>query len=324
MKAAVLTELGKPPIYKDFPDPVPQNDEQLILHIKAAAVKNIDRSRAAGRHYASYQRLPLVVGIDGAGVLKNGLRVYAIGLTGMMAEKALIDKNNYIVLPDDLDYVTAAALPNAVLGAAMSLLFKGKMKKGNTVLINGATGVTGQLAVQVARHYGAAKIIATGRNEVMLQKLLQFGADITVSLKQEEEAIRSQLKGILQTSPVDVIVDYLWGRPTELILDALKGSGLDTMRQKVRIVTVGEMAGPTITLPSGILRSSPVELVGSGFGSLLDDEFEEFNKEIVPEMFQLAASGKLEISTQTAKLENIESAWQQDIESGKRLVITME
>ncbi len=163
MKAAVLHKLGEAPKYEDFASPVTNNENQILITVKAASVKNLDKLRASGLHYASHTNLPEVVGVDGVGLLEDGTRVYATGLTGMIAEEALIDKNKYTVLPPSIDDITAAALPNAVMGAALALKYRAEMKAGDTVLINGATGVTGKVAIQVARHYGAKRIIVTGK-----------------------------------------------------------------------------------------------------------------------------------------------------------------
>jgi len=187
MKAAVLHQLGSVPEYEDFPDPNP-TQEQLLITVKAASIKNLDKARASGKHYASYITLPAVVGIDGVGVLENGTRIYAQGITGMIAEKALIAKNRYTVLPQNIDDATAAALPNAAMGAALALRYRAEIKKGNVVLINGATGVTGQLAIQMAKYYGASKVIATGRNMEMLEKLTELGADEIISLRQDDNS----------------------------------------------------------------------------------------------------------------------------------------
>ncbi|NIA01055.1 zinc-binding alcohol dehydrogenase family protein, partial [Massilia sp. CCM 8734] len=111
----------------------------------------------------------------------------ALGVTGMIAEKAIIDKNKMVKVPEGLDDCTAAALPNAVAGSAMALRFRADIQKGETVLINGATGVTGKIAIQLARHYGAEKIIVTGRKEETLKTLLNLGADEYVVLTQPEE-----------------------------------------------------------------------------------------------------------------------------------------
>lgn len=322
MKAALLTQFGTSPVFSEVPEPVPQNSSQILISVKASAIKNLDKLRASGKHYSSYKTLPAIVGMDGVGVLENGQRVYAQGITGMIAEMGLVATDKYTLLPDGLDYVTAAALPNAVLGAAMALRFRAGMKPGDTVLINGATGVTGQLAVQIARHYGASQIIATGRNHDALERLKQLGADTVVSLKQDDEEIIKQLKDMHLHNTIDIVIDYLWGKPIELIITALKGQGgLNSFTPRVRIVTVGAMAGETISLTSGTLRSSAFEILGSGFGSLSEEDFRTFDSEVLPEMFQLAADGKVTIDTHSEKLENIEQAWNLEVGAGKRLVI---
>jgi NADPH:quinone reductase-like Zn-dependent oxidoreductase len=324
MKAVVLHQLGQAPKYEDFPDPIPTNPGQLLITVKAASVKNLDKGRASGQHYASYTKLPVIVGTDGVGLLPDGTRVYALGLSGTIAEKALIDKNNFVKIPDGLDDVTAAALPNAVMGAAQSLLFRARIKPGETVLVNGATGVTGSLAVQVAKYYGAKKVIATGRNIAALENLRHLGADEIISLKQDDKPLVEQIQALHNNGPIDIVIDYLWGHPAELILTALKGSNnIHASTARVRFVTVGSMAGETIQLPSGILRSSAIEILGSGFGSLSKDEMQKMNSAVLPEMMQLAANGKLKIETETAPLKDVETAWEKVIEGGKRLVIVM-
>jgi NADPH:quinone reductase-like Zn-dependent oxidoreductase len=321
MKAAVLHQLGNAPEYEDFTDPVPGNASEILINVKAAAIKNLDKGRASGQHYASYKHLPVLVGIDGVGILENGRRVYAQGITGMMAEKALINKNNYVELPDKIDDATAAALPNAVLGAGMALLYRAQIKKDEVVLINGATGVTGKLAVQLAKYYGASTIAVTGRNSEQLAQLKSFGADLIISLKQDDEHIIQQIKELHASTPVDIVIDYLWAKPVELILRSLKGGGTNHISHRVRLVTVGSMAGEHITLESGTLRSSAIEILGSGFGSISKDEWQQYTAKILPEMFQLAANGGLVIETETEPLSNIKLAWQKEAAPGKRIVV---
>ena len=324
MKAAVLNEFGASPVYQDSPDPVPQNADQILLNVKAASVKNIDKLRAGGKHYASHKELPAIVGLDGVGILEKGKRVYAQGLTGMIAEKALISAHRFTLLPDQIDDITAAALPNAVIGATMALLFRAKMQKGQTVVINGATGVTGRLAVQIAKHYGAANVIVTGRNAEALATLTQLGADHIISLHQDDETVIDQLKEIHKSNPIDVVIDYLWGHPIELIIKSLKGGGIHSVTHPVKIVTVGDMAGENINLASGTLRSSAIEILGSGLGSLSHNDLKMFDTVVLPEMFQLAVDNKIIIDTQVERLEDIESVWHEDIGTGKRLVISIE
>ena len=324
MKAAVLNNTGEIPQYGEFQMPVPQSTDQLLLRVLASALKNLDKSRAAGTHYSGYDQFPAVVGTDGAGVLEDGTKVYATtGITGMMGEYALISKKACTVVPDGLDMAIAAALPNAVIGAALALKFRAGMQPGQHVLINGATGFTGKAAVQIAKHYGAGHITATGRNEEVLQQLKSLGADTVIALNNTDDAITADLKNVLATQPVDIVLDYLWGRPIELIIQSLKGAGLQSIPRPVKIVTVGEMAGPAINLSSGVLRSAPVEICGSGFGSLPQSALAAFQLEILPEMFMLAAAGRLKVDIKTEPLSNVSAAWSHDVTGGERIVLTM-
>ena len=321
MKAAVLHQLGHFPKYGEFPAPIAETEQQLLITMKAASIKNLDKSRASGHHYGSHEHLPTVVGIDGVGELADGTRVYAMGITGMMAEQALIDKDRYVKLPDGIDNVAAAALPNVVIGAALALKYRGGMEPGKTVLINGATGVTGKAAIQIARHYGAKRVIATGRNPEILKRLPSLGADVVISLKQEDDVIVKRLKQIHSETPIDIVIDYTWGHPASLIISALKGGGLKSIDTVVKFVTVGSMAGDVIEVSSGVLRSSPIELLGSGFGSLPQAAIAKLSAEILPEMFQLMADGKLQIDTDVVALKDVERAWGNHESTGRRLVV---
>ena len=322
MKAAVLKQLGELPVYGDFPDPIPQNADQLVLKVKAAALKNIDKLKTAPGTYLSHRELPTVVGMDGVGVLEDGTTVYAQGITGMMAEKALITKGRYTPLPKGIDPVLAAAIPNAVLGSAMALHIRAKLKAGDTVVINGATGVTGKVAVQVAKHLGASRVIAIGRNASALEKLKALGADELIHLSEDDKAFVHHLKEIEKQTPIDIVIDYLWGRPTELLIQALRVEGPNTNMHKIKLVTVGDMAGQNMTLNSAALRSADIEILGSGLGNLTPKDFTEFGTVILPKMFALAVEGKLTLETHQQPLANIHEAWHTPA-NGKRIVLTM-
>lgn len=319
MKAAVY-RTGELPIYADFPEPIAAKPGELLMNVKAVAVKHLDKSRVSGKHYSSEKDNNLrIAGGDGAGVLEDGRRVYAIGSSGMMAEKALVEEDRMVLIPDGLAFNVAAALPNAIMGSAIAFRFRALIKPGETVLINGATGFTGKVAVQVARHYGAGKIIVTGRNEEILQSLHAFGADEMVPLKQSDDALLKQLKDIHAAAPFDIVLDYLWGHSAETILNSLKGNG--TFSHKTRFVTIGGMAGDSIQLSSQILRSTDLHISGSGLGSWTKADVQALLTEIVPEMFQLAANGKLKVDIVTMELKDIGTVWDMDVPGGKRLVI---
>jgi len=325
MKAAVVLQKGEAPKYvADFAEPEVKNENEVILRMKASAVKNLDKLRASGQHYSTQHEAfePKVVGSDGVGLLPDGKRVYAIGIGGMIAEKALVSKDIMVAVPENLDDAVAAALPNAIMGSALALRFRAGMQKGETVLINGATGVTGKMAVQLAKYYSAQKIIVTGRNEQALAQLQTLGADEIISLRQEDENISAAIKEIHKGSPVDMVIDYLWGHSAELILETLKGHGGASHR--TRFITVGGMAGDAITLSSSILRSTDIQLSGSGLGSWSREEVKSLVAEILPEMYQMAAEGKLVMDTVSVPLSDIEIAWNRNIEGGKRLVVLMD
>ena len=321
MKAAVVYQRGTLPQYADFPEPVVHNQEEVLITVKAAAIKHFDKGRVSGKHYSAdtNNQSATVIGGDGVGLLHDGTRVFALGISGMMAEKATIEKRRMVKLPDGIDDATAAALPNAVAGSAMALRFRAAMKEGETVLINGATGFTGKVAVQIAKLYGAKRIIVTGRNEQSLQSLIALGADEIVSVNQEDENFVAQLKAIHHRTPIDIIIDYLWGHTAALILAALKGRGSFTHR--TRFVSIGAVAGDTILLSAEVLRSVDLQLSGSGLGSWTKEEVQKLFSEILPEMFQLAAENKLNVETVNVSLKDIEKAWEMDVADGKRLVV---
>lgn len=319
MKAAVLRQFGTAPVYDDFADPIP-GDGELLVKIAAASIKNIDKGIASGAHYSSGKNLPVVTGIDGVAVLANGQRVYAGSTSGFMAEKAVISGSKYILLPDSVDDVTAAALPNPALSAWFSLAYRTAIQPGDTVYINGATGVTGKVAIQLARYLGAGKIIASGRNSHILETLGDLGADEVISLAQEENALRQSLRKAHSENPFDIVIDYTWGRPAEILLEALGGNSLEAEAHRTRYVTVGEMAGPIVQLPSGLLRSAAIEIYGVGGGSIPREVMKKVPGETLPLLFDLAATGRLKIDTEVVALKDIESAWTRNA-SGKRLVV---
>lgn len=323
MKAAVMYQKSALPQYADFPEPTVQHDDEILVSVKAVAIKHLDKSKAAGKHYSSEapQAEGRIIGGDGVGLLPDGTRVYGIGISGMMAEKAIIEKDRIVKVPEGLDDAIAAALPNAVFGAAMALKFKANIQPGDVVLINGATGFTGHIAVQIAKYYGAGKVIVTGRSQQSLDDLLSLGADQAISLLQDNDNVRTQLKQLHSDTPIDVVIDYLWGSTAETILNAVKGDGSITNR--IRYVSVGSMSGDSIQLSAAILRSVDIQLSGSGIGAWSAQQIRTMLHEILPEMFRLAVAGKLKTTVTTVKLQDIATIWDTDVPSGQRLVVTI-
>ncbi|MDW9381302.1 zinc-binding alcohol dehydrogenase family protein [Chryseobacterium sp. JV558] len=321
MKAAVVFDKGGIPQYADFPEPETIQENEVLVSVKAASIKNLDRARAGGSHYSTENEThqPKIIGSDGVGYLENGNKVYFFSKKGTVAEKAVADKKMIVPIPEELNFSIAAALPNAVMGSAMALKFKAGLQPGNTVLINGATGITGRIAVQIAKLYGARKIIVTGRNEESLQSLRELGADEVISLQSTDHDFKQKIKEIHNQMPIDIILDYIWGRSVEMILSAFKGDG--TFSHKTKLVTVGGMSGDIIQLSSQILRGTDIQISGSGLGSWTKDESALLFSEIIPEMYQAAVEGKIKMETEEVDIKNIEAVWNAEIQSGKRLVI---
>jgi NADPH2:quinone reductase len=323
MKAAVLHQTGDIPQYEEIADPILSNGQQLGF-IKTASIKNLDKSLAKGTHYdKTYGQFPVIVGVDGIAVLEDGTRVYtgSVPPYGMMAEKAAIPPGYSVPVPDELDDITAAALPNPAASAWMSLAWRGKIKKSDNVLIMGATGITGKMAIQLARHFGAGKIVAAGRNESIFKNLVELGADRMISLSQPDEELKQAFKEAAKETPFDIVLDYLWGRPAEILLDALTGHDLRAEGKVTRYIHIGEMAGSTIRFPGSVLRSTGLELYGLGGGSMTRETMASLFTEVVPAIFRLAAEGKLVIDTEEVPLSAIADAWERAGNGGKRIVV---
>jgi NADPH2:quinone reductase len=316
MDAAVLHALGKPPHFEPFADPVP-GDGEVLVHVRAAALKPVDKQVASGSHYASPREFPVVCGMDGVGCLDDGTRVFFGGPRrphGAMAQRTVVRRAQCFPVPEALDDAVAAALPNPGMSAWLALNSRAKLARGKSVLILGATGVTGKLAVQISKLLGAGRVIAVGRNRQVLGTLRDFGADAIICLDQPDQDLTRDFAREAGETGFQVIIDYLWGRPTEALLAALTRTEFAAAGPETRLVQAGESAGPTISLPAAVLRSKALTILGTaGIPSreTLVDAFQQ--------VMAHAASGDLRIDTERVPLADIENAWQR--EARTRLVI---
>jgi len=317
MNAAVVEAFDRPPRYSTFADPVP-SEKELLVEVTAAGLHPVVRALAAGKHYGSTGQLNFIPGVDGVGRLPDGSRVY-FGVTrppyGTFAERAVTESWMTLPLPDSVDDVTAAAMMNPGMSSWVALTQRAKFTAGESVLILGATGIAGHLAVQVARHLGATRVIAAGRGPEALQQAAALGADTTISLEQERDILAADFRKHLSESKIDVVLDYLWGAPAESILAAISQKGLSHESHRIRYVQIGNSAGPTISLAAATLRSTALELLGSGFGSA---SLQEIMK-AVSEFLQAAAQSHFHIPTKAFPLRDVESAWTAS-DKGSRLV----
>lgn len=316
MHAAVVNELGQAPRYRSFTEPEAGEGEALV-HVLAAGLHPIVKALVSGSHYLGGGEVPMIPGVDGVGTLEDGRRVYfsfARKPWGSMCERTVCPRSRCLLVPDGVDDAMAAALPNAGMSAWLSLSERARFAAGETVLILGATGVAGQLAVQVARHLGAGRIVGAGRN---VEAIGGGKVDAVIALGQPEEAVREAFAAEAARG-IDVVIDYLWGRPTELLLEALAKGFRPSTRRSIRLVELGESAGKTINLPGATLRSIDLHMMGGGFGSVsLEHVFGA-----IPQLFAMAASGILKIDVEMIPLPDVEAAWSR-VEKGRRIVFTV-
>ena len=318
MKAALVRGTGLAPAYGDFAEPVAAGGEHRVM-VTATAISQVARSRASGAHYSSSGAFPFVAGIDGVGRLDDGRRVYFAmprAPHGSMAERTVVGSAQCVALPDGIDDVAAAAIANPGMSSWAAYTERARLKVGETVLVNGATGTAGRLAVQIARHFGAGKIIATGRDADALRSVAALGADVTIPLVGNEAALEDSFRQQFGAG-VDVVIDYLWGRSAECLLMAGAKAGAEAV--PIRFVQIGSASGTDITLPSAVLRASAIELMGSGIGSIPLDRLIA----AVGGLLQAAVPGGFKIAVNPIPLSEVEQAWAND-DGTRRTVLTVD
>jgi NADPH:quinone reductase-like Zn-dependent oxidoreductase len=305
MKAAIVTGAGRAPIYADFESPQAAPGEVLI-DITAAALSHVTKARAAGTHYSSAGVYPFVVGLDGVGRRQDGKRVFFLlprAPFGGMAERTVVNASHCIAVPDQLDDVTAAAIANPGMSSWAALKERARLLPGENVLVNGATGSSGRLAVQIAQHLGAKKIVATGRDSGVLNSLAALGADVAISLLQDGDALDAAFSEQFAGDGVDIVLDYLWGPSAERLLGAAAKSGKDGV--PIRFVQIGSIGGQTIPLAATVIRSSSLQLIGSGIGSV------PFGRmcNAIAELFQATVANRFKLATKAVPLADVANHW---------------
>lgn len=316
MKAALVTSFGSAPSFSGHPDPAPSGEGEMVVDVLAAGLHPRVRSQADGSHYTSTGALPLVPGIDGVGRGSDGLLRYFVlpdTQLGSMAQRTLIDVRRSIVLPEGADPIAVAAGMNPAMSSWVALRQRVRLDPGQNVLVLGATGSAGRLAVQVAVLLGAARVIAAGRDPDRLAGLRAAGATDVVSLA--DGAAADRLGGAC--AEVDVVLDYLWGEPTAAAMVAVV-TGRADRSTPLSWVEVGSVAGPTASIPAAALRAARLQIVGSGQGSV-------GTREIVGELPELARhiiGGSLAVDARPVPLAEVRQAWADAGRTGRRIVLT--
>lgn len=305
MRAAVLEAFGAP-VAGEFGDPQPALGA-AVLTVLAAGVNHVDLAMASGGFYTGPPPLPSVVGIDGVGRDEDGRLMYfdaTVAPFGSMAERTLAREDSLIAVPNGVDPLTGAALGNAGLAAHTGLHWRGGLRPGETVVVLGATGVVGRLAVQVARLLGAGRVVAAGRDPDGLVRLAELGAHATVQLDAVADLPRA-LAG------ADVIIDLLWGEP------AL--AALAQARPGVRLVQIGQLAAVETQLAAALVRSRAADIRGHAVFQAPHD----VRAAAYEQLGTAVASGRLHVEVEALPLAEVQQAWRREATGtrGVKLVI---
>lgn len=312
MRAVVVTEPGRDPEIGEFAEPVAGPGESVV-ELVGAGIHQIVRGLASGRHYGSHGEYPLVPGVDAVGRRTDGSLVYT-GMVrapwGTMAERFATRFG--IELPDGVDPLAVAAGMNPGLSGWLPLSIRaGEVDSLGTVLILGATGMSGTLAAQSARVLGATRVVAAGRNEQSLARLAELGAEI-VRLGGEDDA--AALADVLSGDAPSIVLDYVWGPVAEAAFTALGRHGLTEDDADISYTQIGALAGMDAAVPASLLRSRRIRIVGSGAGSM---SMQRLMAE-APRFMAAVASGRIEVPYTAFPLDQVEAAWHH---TGSRAVL---
>jgi NADPH2:quinone reductase len=303
--------LDTPPRFAAFPDPI-ADEGQIVVDVTASGVHHLDLAKASRRFYGDGTPLPFVPGSDAVARLADGRRVFIdqpIAPYGSWAEKTVVREAGLLEPAKDVDDPVAAALGNTGLAAWLALTWRAPLQPGQTVLVLGATGAVGTVAVQAAKVLGAGRVVAADRDDTRLQRLRQRGADETVTLVPGADlpaAFKNAAGG-----GVDVIIDPLWGEPA---LAAMKAA-----THRARHVQIGQMAGTSIDLAAPLVRSAALEILGLViYHAPLDVRRKAYLR-----LTEHAAHGDISIDVEPMPLAQVATAWErQRTGADAKLVLT--
>jgi NADPH:quinone reductase-like Zn-dependent oxidoreductase len=316
MRAAVVRAVGEAPQPGELPDPVAAPGEATV-DVRAGALNPIDLAIAAGRFYAGPPHVPYAPGREGAGVVREGARVppgtrvrferdVGYGANGSLAEVMVVDEEALVPLPDEASDEVAAAIGIAGLAAWLALE-KAAIPPGGTVVVLGATGAVGQVAVQGAKLLGAGRVVAAARDREALERMRELGADATVELAGDLAAALGDAVG----READVVIDPLWGEPAVAALTTLRVGG--------RLVHLGTSAGAEAVIPSASVRAKNISIVGH---SNLTTPHEK-KRDAYTDLLSHVIASDIRIELDTFPLEDAEAAWLAQASSPHRKIVVV-
>jgi NADPH:quinone reductase-like Zn-dependent oxidoreductase len=305
VRAAQIAELGATP-------EVIELEGDGAIEIRAVALDPIDIAVGTGRFYGGHPPLPYVPGNEAIGVVA-GKRLHlhgdGRGLTkdGFIAQRVDFPEHLGAPVPDELEDAVAAACGVAGLAGWMPFAVRAPVEPDDRVLVLGATGMVGRVAVQAARLLGAARVVAVGRDEQRLQRALALGADETVELGGDDfvDRVRAACGGDGPT----LVLDPLWGEPARLVSEAAA--------PRARIVHMGQSAGPEATLASSVVRSKELSILGYSNFRLTPDERIAAYGDLVAHV----AAGRIQVDVETFPLDRVGDAWAAQQNGVKAVVV---
>ena len=298
MKAAIITELGALPEIADRPEP----SGEAIYEISVVALNPIDVNVGAGRYFAGHPELPFIPGCEGVGRAPDGTRAYLFGdglglaRDGLLAERAAAPAALGIPLPAGVSDEVAAACGIAGMAGWLPLAWRAPVRQTDRVLVLGATGTVGLVAVQAAKLLGAERVVAAGRNPIRLQRAAELGADATVNL--EDDDLVSAFKEAAGGDGPTLIIDMLWGPPAVAAIQAAAAGW--------RLVQVGQSAAAEATVASAAIRGKMGEVYGFTDFAVPRADFREHYLRLVGH----AAATEIAFDIETYPLARVAEAWE--------------
>ncbi len=319
MRAALITELGTPPSAADVDDPAPADGETLV-EVLASALNPLDIAVGSGRYFGGSPPLPYIPGVEAAGrTTDDGRLVYVSGSglgmsrDGCIAQRVAAPPAAFVDLPADADPGLAVAFGVAGLAGWLPFAWRAPVRPDDRVLVLGATGMVGLVAVQAARLLGAQHIVAAGRDTEGLRRAQEAGAAATVTLDTDDgDEIAGRIREAAGGDGPTLVLDALWG--------PVIGATLGAVARGARVVHLGQSAGPQATLSSGDVRGKQLDILGYQTFAVPAD----IRREAHATLLRHAASGELTLPVERVPLEDIASAWQRQAsgEGGKIVVET--
>jgi NADPH2:quinone reductase len=312
VRAAILREYGRTPELGEFPDPDSVREAgQTVVEVLAAGLNPVDITIASGHFYGGTLPLPSVVGREGLGRTADGEVAYFDGVVppyGAFAARVPVYADALIPLPEGIDPALATCFGIAGIAAWTALEWRARLRAGETVLVLGASGVVGGIAVQAARLLGAGRVVAAARDAAGLDRALARGADAGVRLGVGGvvDALREACGG----SGPDVVIDPLWGEPAAAAVEACA--------PEARLIQIGQSAGSHSTLSSFAVRGKSLAILGHANIRVP----REVKRAAYLRMVEHASEGRLTIEIERVPLDRVAEAWERQRRSpGLKLVI---